>query len=834
MTTYEHVAPQYRHVLGLSDRERLAFVDREVLLPYPAAEEIRKRLLRLLVMPKRTRMGNLLIVSKSNNGKTGIIKRFQEEYGQPFANDDNKPVKPVIVAEAPPSADEKALYLSILEEFKAPYRLTAPAVQLGYQVLHLLRQCSTRMLIIDELHSLLAGSARRQSEVMNAIKRLCNQLQIELMRAMADAVAAAGLPFVWAIHAGRPVAPGEPRNRHWHLVFLERINDRIRRLPERWFRRANRKDPAAGGAPKERSLKGHEWLPNVRRRYEELVNGALERAGRTERVTAASHRDRIARAEAIGDHETAEQLRRHPPGLHIGPTASAIERGRPGRNEQPTIRGDLARARDARAAHLRADLEHIDGEMKEHLRATVAAARDAGVDEELVTAADANDPVSVVALVDATEIRRHEIRDAALRLGFDDDLIADIRATTEPDDADLGWTAVVESTEVYGEQVERSREIGLSVDGNSFMADARRRGTNPVPSLARLNDLWAKARSEGLGNQRLHDIYRGAEDRRAGTGSMAIEDATAEHVQRKSAAEVAARGAFVDVDAVYRRAREGDADELRALENQTAKAEPVVAAAREAGLDDAAIGRILRAAESRDGSRWSALKLAMAGRVERKSAAEAAARRLGLDVGFAYANAGADVDPVDHLEQVTAVWGRARGVGLDNAELNDIYRGAQNSQAGTGWMAIEDATAERVQRISAAEAAARSVFVDVDAVYRRAREGHADELEALEDECAEAEPVVAAAREAGVDDAEIGRILREADSTEDGSGWAALTRATAKRVERKSAAEAAARQLGLHVEVIYANVGDEDPVDHLERVTAVWGRRDVPGSTTRS
>ena len=125
--------------------------------------------------------------------------------------------------------------------------------------------------------------------------------------------------------------------------------------------------------------------------------------------------------------------------------------------------------------------------MKEHLRAAVAAARDAGVDEALVAAAQPGDPDTVIALVDGTELRRHEIRDAARRLGFDDDLMSDIRATAEPDDADLRWTAVVESTEVYVEQVARSRTIDLSVDLDALIADARRRRANPAPYLARLN-----------------------------------------------------------------------------------------------------------------------------------------------------------------------------------------------------------------------------------------------------------------------------------------------------------------------------------------------------------
>ena len=157
--------------------------------------------------------------------------------------------------------------------------------------------------------------------------------QEELVRAFMTEFAP-GLPIVYVIHAGRPTV-GKPRNRHFHGMASERVNDGIRRDPEKWFARANRRNPSAGGAPKDRSLKGHEWVDETRHLYERLVNEALERAGRPERVTAESHRDRIERARAIGDHETAEYLLLHPPGIHMGPTACAIERGGPGRPGQP-------------------------------------------------------------------------------------------------------------------------------------------------------------------------------------------------------------------------------------------------------------------------------------------------------------------------------------------------------------------------------------------------------------------------------------------------------------------------------------------------------------------
>lgn len=181
MTTGEHIAPNLRHVLGLSDRERLAFMDRPILLRYPAGKEILTQLQRLIEMPKRPRMGNLLVVGESNNGKTTLIEKFHEAHGRPSVDTDNEPIKPLIVVEAPPTADEKSLHLSILDRFHAPHRTTAPVTQLRYQALHLLRQCRTRMLIIDEFHSLLTGTARKQSEVMNTIKFLCNELQVPIV-----------------------------------------------------------------------------------------------------------------------------------------------------------------------------------------------------------------------------------------------------------------------------------------------------------------------------------------------------------------------------------------------------------------------------------------------------------------------------------------------------------------------------------------------------------------------------------------------------------------------------------------------------------------------------
>ena len=181
MKVHEHILPEFQYALTLTDTERMDFTDQPVWIRHPAAKSVLDTLLWLLRVPKRPRMPNLLLIGESNNGKTTIIEKFRQDFGQGHPNDDNEPVKPVIVAESPPVADEKSLYISILEQFEAPYRRSAPAKELRYETIHLFRACHTRMLIVDEFHSMIAGTPVKQREVMNALKLLCNETRIPIV-----------------------------------------------------------------------------------------------------------------------------------------------------------------------------------------------------------------------------------------------------------------------------------------------------------------------------------------------------------------------------------------------------------------------------------------------------------------------------------------------------------------------------------------------------------------------------------------------------------------------------------------------------------------------------
>lgn len=181
MNQFEHIHPELRPIMALSSEERVSAMDQPRWIGYDRATEILDVLQGLLSKPKRPRMPNLLIVGDSNNGKTTLIKHFGELCGTSYTDQNGDPVRPIVIAEAPPKPDEKELYISILDRFWTPFRATDTTAKLRYQVIHLMRACQVRMLVIDELHSLLSGSAVKQREVMNALKLLCNELSIPVV-----------------------------------------------------------------------------------------------------------------------------------------------------------------------------------------------------------------------------------------------------------------------------------------------------------------------------------------------------------------------------------------------------------------------------------------------------------------------------------------------------------------------------------------------------------------------------------------------------------------------------------------------------------------------------
>lgn len=134
-------------------------------------------------------------------------------------------------------------------------------------------------------------------------RELPQEAQVALARRFAERLTAPErLPYTLAVHAGG----GE--NPHAHLMISERQNDGVERSRERWFRRADREEPEAGGAPKTASLKPKAWLLEARAAWAEEANAALAQGGHRARVDhrslAAQGIERVP-TEHIGVHALA-------------------------------------------------------------------------------------------------------------------------------------------------------------------------------------------------------------------------------------------------------------------------------------------------------------------------------------------------------------------------------------------------------------------------------------------------------------------------------------------------------------------------------------------------
>ena len=86
-----------------------------------------------------------------------------------------------MMVQAPPIPDEGRLYNNILHMLFAEYRENDRPARKYAQVLKLAKSVGLKMLIIDEIHDILAGSTKKQHEFLNVIKNLSNELMIPIV-----------------------------------------------------------------------------------------------------------------------------------------------------------------------------------------------------------------------------------------------------------------------------------------------------------------------------------------------------------------------------------------------------------------------------------------------------------------------------------------------------------------------------------------------------------------------------------------------------------------------------------------------------------------------------
>ena len=275
--------------------------------------------------------------------------------------------------------------------------------------------------------------------------------------------------------------------------------------------------------------------------------------------------------------------------------------------------------------------------------------------------------------------------------------------------------------------------------------------------------------------------------------------------------------------AEIRREREQLAKERTALEKKIADA------ARAAGLNDEVIENIHSTAEAQEaGSGLEAVHLATKAHVECQQRAEESARAVGDYVdSVSSGTRDRDTDLLTAVESATEkrqteIKAAARAAGLAHETISKLYDEAEAQRTGSGWTAVESATAAHVHRRKRAEEVARKFGIDIGNVLAAAGTRNDDPVTALESMIRERWTKISTeARAADLDNETITRIWRGAEQAESDSGWRRVQEETAARVERRRKAVNSARAVGVDVDAVMskARVGRADPLTALESAT---------------
>jgi Cdc6-like AAA superfamily ATPase len=171
---------------GLSEPtniERIIAIESFKWINYPRAIEILEKMNHLLIVPTKDRMLSMLLIGDTNNGKTAILKRFVKQNPSFVKKDTGQISCPVLYVQAPPEPDERRFYNSILESVSAPYKFNDRVDKKHIQVKNTLRNLDVKILIIDEIQHVLAGSQMKQRSFLNVIKHLSNESKIPFIGA---------------------------------------------------------------------------------------------------------------------------------------------------------------------------------------------------------------------------------------------------------------------------------------------------------------------------------------------------------------------------------------------------------------------------------------------------------------------------------------------------------------------------------------------------------------------------------------------------------------------------------------------------------------------------
>ena len=122
----------------------------------------------------------MLLISPTNNGKTMIIEKFRRKYLPYISANQEHEIIPVLTVQMPSNPSVRRFYSAMLSALGAPVAYSTTA-QYESIAIKLMKVTEVKILIVDELHNLLAGNNNVQREFLNVLRFIGNTMKIPIV-----------------------------------------------------------------------------------------------------------------------------------------------------------------------------------------------------------------------------------------------------------------------------------------------------------------------------------------------------------------------------------------------------------------------------------------------------------------------------------------------------------------------------------------------------------------------------------------------------------------------------------------------------------------------------
>ena len=176
----DHLLPNICEIALLPVEQRITKLRSDYWIEYTRAQEALHRMEELLNHPQKIRMPNMLLISPTNNGKSMIVEKFRRKHLPYTSVNQDHEVIPVLTVQMPSNPSVRRFYSTMLDALGAPITYSTTA-QYESIAMKLMKVTEVKILVVDELHNLLAGNNNVQREFLNVLRFIGNTMKIPIV-----------------------------------------------------------------------------------------------------------------------------------------------------------------------------------------------------------------------------------------------------------------------------------------------------------------------------------------------------------------------------------------------------------------------------------------------------------------------------------------------------------------------------------------------------------------------------------------------------------------------------------------------------------------------------